>query len=860
LQQKTGIDFFISRTGADKDIAIQISQILQAAGYKTLLQDEDFGHTSFMAMMEDGFLEVDKNARLIALLSKQYPQSAHCRAEYNYPLTHDPENRDEKLIVLRIEECAPTGFLKPLPYVDLVPTVHDIQRLQTAVLLAVGHLDAHIKTEPEWFAPLKRASQQIRHSEIRATPNFTGRQDELSALHDALTKTEDGIAAITQPTAVHGLGGVGKSILAKEYAWQNKESYQGVWWLDAEEESEITTGLIELGAHFIPGLKEMTEKQTAATATLDYLATHFEGDKKPWLLIYDNIETEEIYRKHAPKGGAQVLLTSRQSHFTNQITPIEINSWPLGDAISYLRDESGRSFDEAQATTLAETLGCMPLALSHAAAFLRQNHAITVETYLRNIETYLNKAPEKADYPDAVFATYQTAIVGCETRAPGAKALLSLAAFMAPDNIPYEIYSQEAEDYPAALQPLIENEDLFLDALGTLDRFSLISLEADNKTFSLHRLVQAAAKDSLNEEQETWLASGINALVEAYPGQDFNDWPAFERLLPHGQHIDASAPDDIEAPLGTLLNDIAVYLKDRADYQTAEPLFRRALESDEKNFGPDHPNVAIHLNNLALLLKDTNRPEEAEPLFRRALESHEKNFGPDHPNVAIHLNNLALLLKDTNRPEEAEPLYRRALVSDEKNFGPDHPNVARGLNNLAGLLKDTNRPEEAEPLYRRALESDEKNFGPDHPNVAIDLNNLAALLRTTNRPEEAEPLYRRALESDEKNFGPDHPNVAIRLNNLALLLKDTNRPKEAEPLYRRALESNEKNFGPDHPNVARDLNNLAGLLKGTNRPEEAEPLFHRSLAILEASLPEGHPSIETVRQNLAILLQDLNEE
>lgn len=814
MQQETGIDFFISRTGTDKDIAIQINQILQRAGYKTLLQDEDFGHTSFMAMMETGFLEVDKNARLLALLSKQYPQSAHCRSEYNYPLIGDPENNSEKLIVLRIEDCAPTGFLKPIPYIDLVPTLHDIQRLEDTVLIAIGH----ISNEPEWFAPLKHQTQQIIHPEIRKTPNFTGRQDELNELHETLTKTEDGIAAITQPAAVHGLGGVGKSILAKEYAWQNKVSYQGVWWINAEEESEITTGLIDLGAHFIPGLKEIAEKQNAADATLNYLATHFEGDKNPWLLIYDNIETEEIYRKYAPKGGAKVLLTSRQSHFTNQITPIEINSWPLDDAISYLTDESGRTFEETEATTLAKTLGCMPLALSHAAAFLRQNHAITIENYIKNIEKYLSKAPENADYPDAVFATYQTAIDDCETRAPGAKALLSLAAFMAPDNIPYEIYEQKAKYYPEALQPLIENEDLFLEALGTLDRFSLVQLDTENKTFSLHRLVQAAAKDSLQEKQENWLASGINTLVEAYPEQDTHDWSTFERLIPHGQQIILLVQDNIDANFSMLLQQIGFYLFNRAEYQKAETFYRHALKVNEQKLGRNHTDIAVNLSNLGALLRVTNRLDEAEDILRHALEITENNFEPNHPNIANQLNNLARLLRSANRLEEAEPLYRRSIAINEKSLGKDHPNVARGLNNLAALLRATNRLTEAEILYRRALAIIENSLGANHPIIAIFLNNLAELLSATNRTEEAEPLYRRTIKIDRENLGPQHPDFA------------------------------------------RDLHNLAALLHQTNRLKEAKPLYYKALNILETSLPQGHPSITQARKNLAILLQELNED
>lgn len=771
MEQKTGIDFFISRTGIDKEIAIQISQILQEAGYKTLLQDEDFGHTSFMAEMERGFGQVEQGARLIALLSSKYQQSKHCRSEYNYPLTDDPENNEEKLIVLRIEECAPTGFLKPLPYVDLVPTLHDVQKLENAVLLAVGHQE---QTEPKWFAPLKHPAQQIIHPEICETPNFTGRQDELNKLHEALSKTDQAIAAITQPAAVHGLGGVGKSILAKEYAWQNKESYQGVWWINAEEESEITTGLIDLGAHFIPGLKEVPEKQNAANDTLDYFATYFEGTEKPWLLIYDNIETEEIYRKHAPKGGARILLTSRQCNFSNQITPIEVSSWPLGEAISYLQDESGRTFDETQSTTLAKTLGCMPLALSHAAAFLRQNHAISIENYLKNIEKYLNKAPVNADYPDAVFATYQTAIDKCEEKAPGAKAILSLSAFMAPDAIPYEIYEQEPEHYPEALQPLIQNEDLFLEALGTLNRFSLIKLEANNKTFSLHRLVQAAAMDNLGDEKEAWMANAIRAIAAAHPKQGFEHWQAYERLLSHAQHISTSTHDDVKAPLSTLLNNIALFLKERGDYLTGEPLYRRALKIDEKHLGPEHPQTAIRLNNLAVLLRITYRMKEAEIHCRRALKINEKNLDANHPAIASNINNLALILQDTNRRKEAELHFRRALKIYKKTCGQNHPETATCCNNLATLLQDTNRWKEAESLYTQAINIYEKIYNPVHPETAKSLNNLASLYHEKNHPEKAKPLYLRALSIFEACLPKGHPHIECTRKNLAVLLQELN--------------------------------------------------------------------------------------
>ncbi len=146
------------------------------------------------------------------------------------------------------------------------------------------------------------------------------------------------------------------------------------------------------------------------------------------------------------------------------------------------------------------------------------------------------------------------------------------------------------------------------------------------------------------------------------------------------------------------MNELALWLNNRAEHGEAEPLYRRALAIDEKSFGPDHPTVAIRFNNLALLLSDSNRLAEAEPLYRRALVIDEKNFGPEHPNVAIRLNNLAELLRNTNRLAEAEPLSRRHLrifAEFGHRTGYMHPHFHAAIDNYADLLSAIGLSEDA---------------------------------------------------------------------------------------------------------------------------------------------------------------------
>ena len=877
-------NFFISRAGENAAIAVQIASILREAGYSTFIQDQDFGNTNFMAKMADGFAMVDQGARVIAVLSPHYHRKPHCMVEAHYPLTDDPANRRERLIVLRIADCQSEGHLKGIPFVDLVPWLLDAEGFKRAVLSAVApRSERQVQTKG-----------RVLHPEIRAVPGFVGREDELAAIEAALWK-KGGKAALTATSAaVKGMGGVGKSVLAQEYAWRNHERYEGVWWIRAETSETMLDDLIELGSKFLRGISEAPDRTKAAQAALSHIAQKANG--KPWLLIYDNVESPAQIDNLTPASSAHVLVTTRWQDWYGHAEDVPVDVFERDLAVRFLLDAT-RHTDHEAAGRLADGLGRLPLALDHAAAYMRRA-GIDFDTYGRLAADLLQKAPKGVGYAKPVFATFELAASKAVEACSEAEKLIGIAAFLAPDRIPLDIITS------GVMSEMEKGE-----AVAALAEVSLVTqetLDDGSPGISVHRLVQQVMRGRLGELATDMAALATAVVADAYPAgdlgpDDVRSWPACRRLESHTAAVLPSAPVEGDKAQKTvlLLNKYAQHLNARAEFAAAEPLMRRALSIDEARFGPHHPNVAIDLNNLAGLLQDTNRLMEAEPLIKRALSIDESNFGSDHPDVARDLNNLAALLQATNRLGEAEPLMRRALAIDEASFGPDHPNVAIDLNNLAQLLQATNRLGEAEPLIRRALSIDEPSLGPDHPSVGIRvgnlagllsdlgrldeveplrrrelqimerglpeghphiataLNNLAQLLKATNRLAEAEPLMRRALSIDESSFGPDHPNVGRDLNNLAQLLRATNRLTEAEPLMRRALSIDESSFGSDHPDVARDLNNLAHLLKATNRLGEAEPLTRRALSIFEASLGADHPSSKTVRKNLNVLLSAL---
>jgi tetratricopeptide (TPR) repeat protein len=794
------------------------------------------------------------------------------------------------------DQPTPTGEDHPDLQQALVRHIVEEQGLDRSYFSNVDQLCRAVLKE-DW--PRKRPVKPILLPYPSLGSLFKGRAAFMRQLRDSLARTAAGRAAIVSQ-ALYGLGGIGKTRAAVEYAWAHQEEYSALLLVTADTPEALRRNIAALAVPLLLSERDATDDTVRLQAVLNWFKAN-----PGWLLILDNVDTPSALAEAEKLIGqvtdGRLLMTSRLANFPGDVQPLELDLLPVDDAVDFLLERTaGRrrmtSDDRAKARELALDLGRLALALEHAGAYIvrhRASFSQYSDLWRGSRDKVMNWAdPTVTHYPRAVAVTWQTSVARLTHPA---RHLLELVAWLAPEPVPEFLL-----EVPI---PEAEGNDL-QEALADLAGYSLATRDAEEPRFFVHRLVQDVTRRSLDADtSHCRLFEALRWITAAFTGdpRDPRTWPRLEALAPHALAVTRYADDTgLADPTPGLMNRLGLLLKTKTLYAEAEPLYRRALTIAENSFGPEHPEVAAHLSNLGQLLQATNRLAEAELLMRRALALAENSFGPEHPNVAAYLNNLGgllretnrlteaellmrralavnensfgsdhpvvainldnlgILLQSTNRPAEAEPLMRRALAIDEESFRPDHPNVAIRFANLGHLLHATNRPAEAEPLVRRALAIDEESFGPDHPRVATRLGNHGRLLQTTNWFAEAEPLYRRALAIDEKSFGPNHPNVAIRLNNLGQLLQATNRLGEAEPLHRRALAINENNFGPDHPSVARDLNDLGELLRETNRPAEAEPLMRRALAIVENSVGPNHAGVAIFLNNLGELLHATN--
>jgi hypothetical protein len=319
-------------------------------------------------------------------------------------------------------------------YTDLVPVLTDVADLRRVVRVALGFETR--ASEIAFSEPYRQAGQQIRHPEVRALKDFTGRDDMLKALGDKLWEGKSTVAirnSSETTLALRGLGGVGKTVLAQTYAWQNRERYHGVWWVRADNRDTLIDDLVALGKRFIPGL-EAQEPEDAAQTTLDRIAQM--RTDKPWLLVYDNVDDQATIRRLTPPDNAHVLITTRLTEWHGEADELPVDVFDRRTAIDFLLAHARNKDQQRDAAgRLADTLHCLPLALSHARSYCGGRNW-SFDEYVARLPDLIKRKPKKADYPDTVFATFSLAIEKAAEECAEAEKLMGLLAFLAPDQVP----------------------------------------------------------------------------------------------------------------------------------------------------------------------------------------------------------------------------------------------------------------------------------------------------------------------------------------------------------------------------------------------------------------------------------------
>jgi len=882
-------DLFISYSRRDNDqgritqLAERIKQDFASFAGRDLIpffdQEEIQGMQDWRLRILQGLRE---SRLLLACLSPSYLKSAYCEWEFVEYLKYEIGHSHGLSGVAPIyfvnvpgwgdkdfeQRCgAWVGELRRRQSFDLRPWYDQGEEAlrEAAVRERMGRLNRQIA---ETILRGERAEKGLGNVDAH-NPHFIGRMANLRLLRENFVKPGN----IGVVTAVNGVGGLGKTALAIEYAHAFADEYGGGrWQVRCAGKDDLRLALAELatpmGFEFSEDEKKSADLQFQRTRRELKKLTDAHSPHR-CLLLLDNVDRPalldpaQVARLNAGDW-LHVLATTRLGE--NELygrhrdrSFLAVDELPPDDAMELIESYQpyGEFSSEAEreaAREIATLLGCFTLAVESAAVYLGQYaYDVTCAGFLARLKKEgldgLDRAASQSSEgvlhgEKRLGATLQPTL---ERLAPAEKLTLEFAALLPPDQValPWlrtlvaRTFHEMARDAEPGYPDPWKNVQRRLFSLRLFQATDVRDPDSQPRIVRVHRLVQELvrhkARNEVIQRQEAIVDLAIQRSehLENHWHEPACQWEIAPLLAFLNQLLDNTDP---EAP--RLVKWVCQWLPYFDFSMKPELILRRALAQQESDTNTEPTEIAITLSNLGYVLRRQARFGEAEPLLRRALAIDETHRQPSHPFIAIRLSNLAILLKDAHRMEEAEPFYRRALAIDEKCFGPEHPEIATDLHNLAVLLRETNRLAEAEAQERRALTILEPSLGRDHPHVASVLDNLGVILCATKRFDEAEPLMRRALAIDEQSYGLEHPMVATDLNNLAQLLQATNRLAEAEPLMRRALAIREKALVPDHPGTFQSMEALAGLLEATGRVEEAAPLRQR---VTEHKLGAEHP-------------------
>lgn len=737
-------------------------------------------------------------------------------------------------------------------------------------------------------------------------PYFTGREMILQQIHDQLSPR--GETGHPRSLALSGLGGMGKTQTALEYAYRHTQDYTAIFWLQAENPHQLRTDLVALAEILnLPQWQEQ-EQSRVLKAVQRWLSTH-----RDWLLILDNVQ--EIAAVHELLPGVRegsLLFTTRLSTLGALALLLPLESLSRDEALLFLgrrvRPGNGHrpmltSQEQRAAKTLCEAMDGLPLALDQAGAYLQES-GCQLADYLQRYreqrkQVLARRGLHEGSHPDSVAVTVKLSLEQAAREHPAAPDLLRFCAFLHPTAIPEDVLVAGAPYLGPALEPCVADPYQFDQVLAALRSASLVQRQNGPKVLTIHRLVQEVCQDMLKPaEVDLWRERVLLALNAAFPDITHETWAVCERLSPHvSLCLHALSEEILPHEQQALARKMAEYLKQRGHYQEAEFFLQRALDIQEHLLGLEHPEGADLLCQQANLLYRQSRYAEAKRLYQRALALQEQVAGPEHPGMALALNGLADICFNRGLYCEAEEFYRKAFSIQERTLEPgdptialfyynlaeialqqgkyaearvcyqcalniqekarglEHPDVAHTLDGLARLNFEEGRYTEAEALFQRALSIREHALGAEHPDVATILNNIAGIYYTQGREAEAEPLWSRALLIWEQELGPEHPNLAYPLCNLAELYASQKRYQEAEAFYQRVCAILEHAVGSEYHMLSHPLSGLAAMYTQQGRYEEAEPLYQQALALCEKQLGASHPQTAQIRSALAELSQ-----
>jgi len=743
------------------------------------------------------------------------------------------------------------------------------ENLSTFVLKKVSELH-NLLEDPTYISISEEVDMAISKMIIHNLPFpsikglFKGRQESIDKLIINLRLGQR--VTITQTQTIHGLGGIGKTRLSIEFAWNMIEMglCTAAFFIPANNVVSLRSNLASIASPKLLNLSKTNalDQDTTISKVLKKLS-----GLSDWVIIFDNVDdsdAQQAVRKLIPNlYPGKIIITSRRANWPDGFVDVRLDRLDNLSGSEYLiekTEEKRRKTkdDIKHAITINEILDGLPIALEQASAYICYTR-IGLKDYISAIneaKSYILSwhNPALINYPKAVSTVWQ---VTEKYLRPSHKAILNLLSFVSSEKIPtylFELSPMKIKRATALLEKSTENEDpqqnngakvinaaieALSKLLGSVEHMNVDTTEkqkirsylADLASWSMidirdnyiyiHRLVQDVTRLSIpDHKKKDWIAIVLDifgdfVLTYSMPDKKYFDfWAEINtHLLSTVFYAERCSLLD---PTYKFIGDTSMYFYRLGEYQKAEELVSLSMNMAEKS-GPIKDDFhAKMLMTLGGIAHSQQRYEFAEKCFSKALRIAKNKYGDKHDLTIEITNNLAVVFKDTKRYNEAEKLFKVILdffnTKDVRTKGVNQ-NTIMVLYNYASLLSYLNRFSESEKMYLKAIEICEKEFAEEHHYLSICTDGIANLYYSQGKFEVSEKYYKRSIEISKKIAGPKSINAANSMYNYAILLNNIGNISMASEYAKLAHQIFLDKLGYDHPNTMKTIKLLKGFIR-----------------------------------------------
>lgn len=853
------VQIFVSYAPLGRMWAEWAAEALESVGYQVSLH-------STVGPVGDVLPEVagtlNGQGRVLALLSPEYAAQPRAAA-IRFQLTGHETTGGPGMIAVRLQDLDPAAAE---PYLD--STAADLSRCGPAEafeqLVAVLGLPPGRRLpdgSPAFGTPLPSfpGSIPVAHRLPSRNLTFTGRGPLLERLRDHFTA---GPTAAVPSQVLYGLGGMGKSQTALEYAHRYRSAYDVVWWMNAAQPGLIRSALADLAPYL--DLEEGEDVRSTAEAVLRALRQG--RPYKRWLLVYDNAGSPTELDGLLPEGppGGHVLITSRDRAWVNSAGRAEVEVFTRAESVELLHTFSPQLAD-GDAEQVAHELGDLPLAVGQAAVWLSQS-SMPVDIYLARLRDQptdiLDHTPlPPREYPNSAVRTWQIAAEELRERNRAAVEMLEICSFFGPDPIPMRLLYSRAVTRALPMDTDEPRDEMAVaQLLRALNRFGLARSDQGSETLTVHRLVQAVIRNGVGSRRWAELRGVVHtALADANPGnpESTADWDEYDELLPHLEPSRASANPDPE--VRRLVVDSVRYLWKRSLYGTAHDLAVHTLERWARPDFPDGDSDDVHTlllrTQLGNVLRSQGRLAQAYELDSDVLRRFTATKGAEYPATLAAAGNVGADLRALGRYQEARALDRNTCQVALREFGEDHQRTLMYQNNLGMSEYLAGDRRAALDLHGSAYERQRQNQGSMKPRTLNLANNYARDLREAGKLAEALRLLETTTRLYQQLLGDGHSETLRARKNLAVALRRDGRYVDArdmdQDIHNRYVEAH----GADHYDTLAAACNLASDFAALGETTQALELAERALTRYKDYLGEEHPVTLVCASNLAVYLR-----